>query len=59
MNKTLKENIDRTISNNRNLNKDEIYCLCKKEINKFEEEQDIDFSEYEESINYITEKIEY
>lgn len=37
MNKTLKENIDRTISNNRNLNKDEIYCLCKKEINKFEE----------------------
>ena len=50
----LKENIDMTISNNRNLNKDEIYCLCKKEINKFEEEQEISFLEYEESINYIT-----
>jgi hypothetical protein len=55
----LKENIDMTISNNRNLNKDEIYCLCKKEINKFEEEQEISFLEYEESINYITEKIDY
>ena len=55
----LKENIDMTISNNRNLNKDEIYRLCKKEINKFEEEQEISFLEYEESINYITEKIDY
>ena len=55
----LKENIDMTISNNRNLNKDELYCLCKKEINKFEEEQEISFLEYEEIINYITEKIDY
>ncbi len=55
----LKENIDMTISNNRNLNKDEIYCLCKKEINKFEEEQEISFLEYEESINYKKKKIDY
>ena len=58
MNKELKEKIDVCIKNNVSMDKDELYCLCKKEIYKWEEENDLN-CEYIDFIHYICDKIDY
>lgn len=59
MKKKLKKMLDDCIENNKTLEVNSLYVLCKKQIYKYEETNFLDSFEYNEAINYICKVIDY